>query len=101
MNDLQKDDYRNNFAMIIPSDIARHPDGTPNSYIHWEDKQRFISWLYDEGIVPEALLGKEIEELCARWKVECPEQFLDPRMVCTSKEENKSTWELKNRNERK
>lgn len=98
-DDYGPEDYMKNFCIMTPTDIARHLDGTPCSYIHWEDKQRFLSWAWDNGIDPETLSGKELEELCARWKVECPDQFLDPRYVRTSLNGNTSTWEIKNRND--
>lgn len=40
-----------NFGIMMPTDICRHPDGTPMRYMSHETKMAFIGWCWERGIV--------------------------------------------------
>jgi len=61
------------WAILMPLDIARHPDGTPVRAIKFDDKKKFIIWWREQGKTPEdwdKLSGKEKEEIHENWRTQ-------------------------------
>jgi hypothetical protein len=61
-------DYLKDFAMSIPTDVYRHPDGTPVVGMTIEEKERFVKYCEENGITDENTTWKERDELFLQWK---------------------------------
>jgi hypothetical protein len=59
-----------NFAMLIPTDIERRPDGSPVLFVHPEHKELFVNWAFAQKIDLEAMEVKEREELFKKWRID-------------------------------
>lgn len=58
----------NNFAMLLPNDIHRHPDGSPVLFVSPEDKVKFVDWATHNFHDLESMDIKQRESLFLTWK---------------------------------
>lgn len=57
-----------NFAMIMPSDVLRHPDGTPVLFI--KHKTEFLDYCEKVGIDLDPLTVQQRESIYRQWEPE-------------------------------
>lgn len=81
-----------NFALMIPTDIARHPDGTPMSFVQPEEKILFSAYIFKCGITSETwdMLRGAVKEMIGRsWKERNKDLIPVVKREWTTKSENK------------
>lgn len=58
----------NDQFVLIPTDIERHPDGSPVLFVDPAHKEMFINWAFSQLINLEEMDVKQREELFKKWK---------------------------------
>lgn len=52
----------------MPTDIERHPDGTPKMYVSLEDRIPFLKWCEENNYTDENTTWQQRDELFLKWK---------------------------------
>lgn len=88
--------WKENFGMIIPTDICRHLDGTPISYVSPLDKEDAIKYIKESVGIDyyEKMTGAEKEKIISEWRVANNIDINKPLYNVTHNSDGSKTFEL-------
>ena len=88
-------DWKENYGIMIPQDISRHPDGTAMSVVY-PYREEAISYIAKNvGIdAYEKMTGAEKEKVLSEWRIADNIDINKPLHKITNNPDGSITWEL-------